>query len=165
MKKGLDLLDRIDVKILNVLQEECRISNVELAAKINLSPTPCLERVRRLEKNGYIDKYVAHLNPKKLNVSLTAFIQLYLENSRTLDLEEFNKQIRQFDEVIECCLVAGGFDYLIKIRVVDMEHYRKFLGDKLAAIKGVSRYHTYVVMEEVKSTHLIPAIFGEQRYA
>jgi Lrp/AsnC family leucine-responsive transcriptional regulator len=93
----LDLLDRIDVKILNVLQEECRISNVELAAKSNLSHTPGLERVRRLEKNGYIDKYVAHLNPKKLNVSLTAYIQLSLENSRTSDLEEFNKQIRQFD--------------------------------------------------------------------
>jgi len=161
MKKGLDLLDRIDIKILNVLQKECRISNVDLAAKINLSPTPCLERVRRLENNGYIEKYVAHLNPKKLNVNLTLYIQISLENSRTADLEEFNKQIKSLEEVIECSMVAGGFDYLIKIRVKDMESYRKFLGDKLAAIKGISQNQTYVVMEEVKSTHLIPLSIGE----
>lgn len=158
MKKGLDLLDRIDVKILNVLQNECRISNVDLAAKINLSPTPCLERVRRLEKNGYIEKYVAHLNPKKLNANLTAYIQVSLENSRTSDLEEFNQQVKKFEEVIECSMVAGGFDYLIKIRVKDMEAYRHFLGDKLAAINGISQSHTYVVMEEIKSTHIIPVI-------
>lgn len=156
MKKSASELDRTDLKILDILQHECRISNIDLAAKINLSPTPCLERVRRLEKNGYIKKYVAHLNQEKLNSSLVAYIQLSLQHTTTEDLVDFNRNIRDLDEVIECSMVAGGFDYLIKIRTKNMDSYRDFLGDKLAAIKGVSQTHTYVVMEEVKSTHVIP---------
>jgi Lrp/AsnC family transcriptional regulator, leucine-responsive regulatory protein len=155
MKKSSDTLDRIDLKILDILQQNCHISNVELANKVNLSPTPCLERVKRLEKSGYIDKYVAHLNPKKLQANLTAYIQVSLSNTSTKDLEDFNRQVRALDEVTECSMVAGGFDYLIKIRIRDMAAYRDFLGDKLAVIKGISQTHTYVVMEEVKSTHII----------
>ena len=155
MKKSTDALDRIDLKILQILQQDCRISNVELAHQVNLSPTPCLERVKRLEKNGYIEKYVAHLNPKKLNANLSAYIQVSLTNTTTKDLEEFNRQVRALNEVVECSMVAGGFDYLIKIRLQDMAEYREFLGGKLATIKGISQTHTYVVMEEVKSTHLV----------
>ncbi|MFQ3237475.1 MAG: Lrp/AsnC family leucine-responsive transcriptional regulator [Paraglaciecola sp.] len=156
MKKGQDSLDRIDLKILDILQRDCRISNVELANQIHLSPTPCLERVRRLEKNGYIEKYVAHLNPKKLDINLTAYIQLSLDNSRSEDVKIFNDAISKIDEIIECSMVAGGFDYLLKIRAQNIEQYSKFLGNKLASIKGVTQTHTYVVMEEIKSTHLIP---------
>ncbi|MFT6895831.1 MAG: Lrp/AsnC family leucine-responsive transcriptional regulator [Paraglaciecola sp.] len=156
MKKGQDSLDRIDLKILDILQRECRISNVELANQIHLSPTPCLERVRRLEKNGYIEKYVAHLNPKKLNINLTAYIQLSLQSSRSEDVQIFNDTISEIDEIVECSMVAGGFDYLLKIRAQNIEEYSKFLGNTLASIKGVTQTHTYVVMEEVKSTHLIP---------
>jgi len=156
MKKGQDSLDRIDLKILDILQRECRISNVELANQIHLSPTPCLERVRRLEKNGYIEKYVAHLNPKKLNVNLTAYIQLSLQSTRSEDVQKFNDQISTIDEIVECSMVAGGFDYLLKIRAENIEEYCKFLGNTLASIKGVTQTHTYVVMDEVKSTHLIP---------
>ncbi|MFT2091031.1 Lrp/AsnC ligand binding domain-containing protein [Paraglaciecola sp. 2405UD69-4] len=156
MKKYSMELDRIDHKILDMLQNNCRISNVELANKVNLSPTPCLERVKRLEKNGYIDKYVAHLNAKKLNAKLTAYMQVSVENSSTHALNQFNQQVRQLEEVIECSLVAGGFDYLLKIRVQDMETYRKFLGGKFADIKGVTQTFTYVVMEEIKSTHIVP---------
>jgi Lrp/AsnC family leucine-responsive transcriptional regulator len=156
MKKGQESLDRIDLKILDILQRECRISNVELANQIHLSPTPCLERVRRLEKNGYIEKYVAHLNAKKLNVSLTAYIQLSLHSTRSEDIEIFNQQVHKIDEIVECSLVAGGFDYLLKIRAKNIEQYSKFLGNTLASIKGVTQIHTYVVMDEVKSTHLIP---------
>lgn len=155
MKKGQDSLDRIDLKILDILQRDCRISNVELANQIHLSPTPCLERVRRLEKNGFIEKYVAHLNPKKLNVNLTAYIQLSLISTSSEDIQNFNRQISKIDEVVECSLVAGGFDYLLKIRTQNIEEYCKFLGDKLASIKGVTQTQTYVVMEDVKSTHLI----------
>lgn len=155
MKKSVNELDRIDMKILDILQRECRISNIELAGRINLSPTPCLERVRRLEKNGYIKEYVAHLNPDKLNSHLIAYIQLSLEHTSTKELEAFNECVAELDEVIECSMVAGGFDYLIKIRTRDMDSYRNFLGGKLAAIPGVSQTHTYVVMEEVKSTHLL----------
>lgn len=156
MKKKANELDRIDTKILNILQKGCRISNIDLAEKINLSPTPCLERVRRLEKNGYIQKYVAHLNPEKLDSNLVAYIQLSLQHTTTQNLEAFNTHVSNLDEVIECSMVAGGFDYLIKIRTKDMDSYRDFLGDKLAAIPGVSQAHTYFVMEEVKSTHVIP---------
>jgi Lrp/AsnC family leucine-responsive transcriptional regulator len=155
MKKSTDLLDRIDNKILNLLQQNCRISNVDLANQVNLSPTPCLERVKRLEQSGYIDKYVAHLNAKKLKASLTAYVQVSLESSTTESLEAFNCQVREMDEVIECAMVAGGFDYLMKIRSHDMDSYRRFLGDKLAVLDGVSKTHTYVVMEEIKSTHVV----------
>lgn len=156
MKKNSADLDRIDYKILDILQKNCRISNVDLASQVNLSPTPCLERVKRLDQSGYIQKYVAHLSPKKLDAKLTAYIQVGLENSTTQALEEFNKQIKAMSEVIECAMVAGGFDYLIKIRVKDMDAYREFLGEKLAAIKDIRQIHTYVVMEEVKSSHLVP---------
>jgi Lrp/AsnC family leucine-responsive transcriptional regulator len=156
MKKGQNSLDRIDLKILDILQRECRISNVELANQIHLSPTPCLERVRRLENNGYIEKYVAHLNPKKLNVNLTAYIQLSLQSTRSEDVQKFNDQISTIDEIVECSMVAGGFDYLLKIRAQNIEEYCKFLGNTLASIKGVTQTHTYVVMDEVKSTHLLP---------
>ena len=155
MKKGQDTLDRTDLKILDILQRECRISNVELANQIHLSPTPCLERVRRLEKNGYIEKYVAHLNPKKLKANLTAYVQLSLASTSTESVKEFNQQVSEIDEIVESAMVAGQFDYLIKIRIENMDEYCKFLGSKLASINGVTQTHTYVVMEEVKSTHLI----------
>lgn len=156
MKNDNKMLDRLDLRILEILQRECRISNIDLAKRINLSPTPCLERVRRLEQNGYIDKYVAHLNPTKLNMNLTAYIQVTLKDSSTSDLKKFNNEVSLLDEVIECVMVAGGFDYLIKIRTTDMASYRNFLGEKLSAIAGINKTHTYVVMEEVKSTHIIP---------
>jgi len=155
MRKDTNILDKIDVKILEILQKNARISNIDLANKVNLSPTPCLERVRKLEKQGYIEEYVAHLDPRKLDASLLAYIEISLENTTTSALAEFNQTVLDMDEVLECNMVAGGFDYLIKIRTSDMQGYRRFLGEKLAAIKGVSQTHTYVVMEEVKSTHVL----------
>lgn len=149
-------LDRIDFKILRVLQADGRISNVDLAKAVGLSPTPCLERVRRLEREGYIQEYRAILNPEKLNAALIAFVEVTLERTTTADLDRFNAAIRALDEVLECHMVGGGFDYLVKIRLPDMGHYRRFLGEKLAAIAGVSQTHTYVVMEEVKSTTALP---------
>lgn len=156
MRKDSNILDRTDIKILEILQKDARISNIDLANKINLSPTPCMERVRKLEKQGYIKEYVAHLNPDKLDASLLAYIEISLENTTTSDLADFNQTMLAMDEVLECNMVAGGFDYLIKIRTSDMQGYRRFLGEKLAAIKGISQTHTYVVMEEVKSTHVLP---------
>jgi len=151
MKKDSDILDRIDRKILAVLQEEARIANVDLAERVNLSPTPCLERVKRLEKSGYILQYAAHLNPNKLNAGLVAYIEVSLENTTSDDLALFNQSIMSLVEVMECSMVAGGFDYLIKIRVADMQHYQRFLGEKLSSIESISQTHTYVVIEDVKS--------------
>ena len=144
-------LDRIDRKILGLLQKEGRLSNVDLAKAVGLSPTPCLERVRRLEREGFITGYVALVDPAKLNANTVAFIQVLLSNTSTKNLREFNREMRQLPEVEACHMVAGGFDYLLKIRCADMQHYQHFLGEKLAAIPLVAQTHTYVVIEEVKS--------------
>jgi len=149
-------LDRIDRAILTLLQQDGRISNVELAKTVGLSPTPCLERVRRLERDGYITNYVALADPNKLNAATMAFIQVLLTNTSTENLRDFNQRMRQLPEVEACHMVAGGFDYLLKIRCADMQHYQNFLGEKLAAIPLVAQTHTYVVIEEVKSETAIP---------
>ncbi|PCJ42987.1 MAG: leucine-responsive transcriptional regulator [Alphaproteobacteria bacterium] len=148
-------LDKIDQNILNILQKDGRISNVKLAETIHLSPTPCLERVKRLEKDGYIKGYVALLESNLLDAALVSFIEVSLERTTTRALEIFRQEIREIPEIQECHMVAGGFDYLIKVRTRDMAHYRKFLGEKLSSLSGIRSTHTYVVMEEVKATSAI----------
>jgi Lrp/AsnC family leucine-responsive transcriptional regulator len=150
MKTVTDL-DRTDRRILTLLQRQGRIANVDLAKQVNLTPTPCLERVRRLEKEGFITQYVALLDPVKANAALCAYIEVQLSSTTTEAIALFNQQILDLEEVSECQMVAGGFDYLIKIRVADMQDYQRFLGGKLSAIKGISQTHTYVVIEDVKS--------------
>jgi Lrp/AsnC family leucine-responsive transcriptional regulator len=149
-------LDRIDRKILEVLQRDGRLSNVDLAKHVALSPTPCLERVRRLEREGFITGYVALADPAKLNANTVAFIQVSLTSTSTDNLRQFNQEMQRLPEVEACHMVAGGFDYLLKIRCADMRHYQHFLGEKLAAIPLVAQTHTYVVIEEVKSETAIP---------
>ncbi|MEJ6773334.1 MAG: Lrp/AsnC ligand binding domain-containing protein [Porticoccaceae bacterium] len=150
MKTVLDL-DRTDRRILNSLQKNGRLANVDLAREVNLTPTPCLERVKRLEKEGFITQYVALLDPVKANAALCAYIEVQLTNTSTETVRIFNKHMLALPEVQECQLVAGGFDYLIKIRVADMQHYQRFLGEKLSSIESISQTHTYVVIEDVKS--------------
>ena len=155
-------LDRIDRKILELLQRDGRLSNIELARQINLSATPCLERVRRLEREGYIVGYVALADPALLNADTVAYIQVLLTNTSTSNLREFNRKMRALPEVESCHMVAGGFDYLIKIRCASMKHYQHFLGEKLATIPLVAQTHTYVVIDEVKSeTAISLANLGE----
>lgn len=148
-------LDRIDRKILKLLQNDGRISNVKLAESIHLSPTPCLERVKRLEKEGFIKSYVAILDPKKLDAALVSFIEVSLDRTTTRALDNFRVVVLDMEEVQECHMVAGGFDYLIKVRTRDMDHYRRFLGEKLSTIEDISSTHTYVVMEEIKASSAI----------
>lgn len=145
-------LDRTDRRILAELQGNGRISNVELARRVNLSATPCLERVRRLEQAGYIREYVAILEPGKLDVDLLVYVEVTLDRSNADVFGRFRDAIAQRPEVQECHMVAGGFDYLLKIRVPDMQAYRSFLEDGLTAAPGVRETHTYVVMEEIKET-------------
>jgi len=149
--KTITELDRIDRRILNVLQKDGRIANVELARRVNLTPTPCLERVKRLEKEGFITEYVALVDPVKANAALCAYIEIQLVSSTTDAFKRFNQEMLDLPEVQECQMVAGGFDYLIKIRVADMQHYQRFLGEKLASISDISQTHTYVVIQDVKS--------------
>ena len=156
MKKSkVRTLDRIDSKILRQLQGNARLTNADLARSVNLSPTPCLERVRRLEADGYILKYVTLLNPQKLDAGVISFIQVMLDRTSPDVFERFKKQVNLCPEVMECHMVAGGFDYLLKVRTKSMLEYRNFLGQTLAGLSDIKQTHTYVVMEEVKATHEI----------
>lgn len=148
-------LDRIDKQLLRALQSDGRMSITDLAALVHLSVTPCTERVRWLEKQGYILGYHAHLNPVQLNNALLAYIQVQLNSTNPDVFEHFKQAVLDCSEVMDCHMVGGGFDYLLKIRVQDMSAYRKFLGDRIACIRGVMQTHTYFVMEEVKSTNAI----------
>lgn len=146
-------LDRIDRNILNELQQDGRISNVELSKRVGLSPTPCLERVRRLERQGYICGYTAILNPQYLDASLLVFVEITLNRGAADVFEQFNNAVQQLEEIQECHLVSGDFDYLLKTRVADMSAYRRLLGETLLRLPGVNDTRTYVVMEEVKQSN------------
>jgi Lrp/AsnC family transcriptional regulator, leucine-responsive regulatory protein len=148
-------LDRIDHKLLIRLQQDGRAAISRLAREVNLTVTPTLERVRRLQAAGYIEGYFARLNPRKLGLGLLAYVEVSLDRTTPDAFERFKQVMLAHDEVMECHMVAGGFDYLLKVRVVDMESYRRFLGDRIASVRGVQTTHTYFVMEEVKSTHTI----------
>lgn len=145
-------LDRLDRSILNELQKNGRISNVELAKAIGLSPTPCLERVRRLEQQGYITGYHADVAPDKVGAAMLVFVEITLTKTSVDIFEEFSTAVKNLDDIQECHLVSGNFDYLLKARVADMSSYRRLLGDVLLQLPGVSESRTYVVMEEVKQT-------------
>jgi len=148
-------LDRIDHKLLIRLQQDGRTAISKLAREVNLTVTPTLERVRRLEAAGYIEGYFARLNPRKLGLGLLAYVEVSLDRTTPDAFDRFKQVMLAHDEVMECHMVAGGFDYLLKVRVIDMESYRRFLGDRIASVRGVQTTHTYFVMEEVKSTHTI----------
>ena len=149
-ERTLKDLDQIDRRILQVLQKDGRISNVDLAEKVHLSPTPCLERVRRLERDGFILGYVAVLDPERLEAGLLAFVQISLDRTTPDVFERFAKAANGEPAIVECHMVAGGFDYLLKVRVADMDAYRRFLGANLSILPGVRETHTYMVMEQVK---------------
>lgn len=149
-------IDRIDQKILKLLQEDGRITTVDLAEKVGLSPTAASERVKRLFREGFVLGFRAMLDPKKLGRGLLVFIEVTLDKTTSDVFERFGESVRRAPEVLECHMVAGGFDYLVKTRVEDMAAYRKFLGDVLLALPGVKETRTFAVMEEVKSDGALP---------
>lgn len=148
-------LDRVDRQLLALLQADGRLTVAELARTVNLTLTPCIERVRRLEREGFIEGYFARLNPRRLGQQLLAFTEVTLDHATADIFQRFKDTVLASDEIIECHMVAGGFDYLLKTRVADMEEYRRVLGDKIASIRGVRHTQTYFVLEEVKSTHAL----------
>ena len=150
------VLDKLDRKILRELQTNSRIANVELARTIGLSPTPCLNRIRRLEKIGCIEQYTIRVNPSFANAKLLVFVEIRLERTSRNVFKEFRDTVRKLPEVMECHLVSGNFDYLLKARVADMDAYRKLLGETLLSLPHVNSTRTYMVMEEVKETDTIP---------
>ena len=149
-------LDKTDRRILECLQADGRISNVQLARKVNLTPTPCIERVKRLEKQGYIRGYTAILNPELVNAGLLVFVEIDLSHNSPDAFRRFREEARRLPEIMDCHLVSGNFDYLIKARVSDMKAYRELLGDKILSLPDVKGSRSYVVMEEVKETLNLP---------
>lgn len=154
--ESIKKLDRIDRNILDELQNDGRLSNVELSKRVGLSPTPCLERVKRLENDGYISGYKAILNPEKLGAALLVIVEITLTKTSPDVFDDFSKAVHELDVIQECHLVSGDFDFLLKTRVADMAAYRQLLGDTLLRLPAVSESRTYVVMEEVKSNNLLP---------
>ncbi len=149
-------LDRIDRNILRQLQLNGRISNVELSKSVGLSPTPCLERVKRLEKTGVIRQYTAIVEPSAVNASLLVYVEIKLHRNSADVFDRFNLAAQRLDTILECHLVSGDFDYLLKTRVSDMSTYRGVLNETLLALPDIKDSRTYVVMEEVKySTNLL----------
>ena len=148
-------LDKIDRQILRLLQAEGRMPFTELGERIGLSTTPCTERVRRLEREGIIMGYTARLNPQHLKGGLLVFVEISLAYKSGDIFEEFRRAVLKLPHVLECHLVSGDFDYLIKARVADMKAYRELLGETLLTLPGVSDSRTYVVMEEVKENQIL----------
>lgn len=150
-------LTKMDIRILDEIQNNVRISNPELADKIDLSPSPCLRRVRQLEEAGYIDQYVARLNEKKLDLKLIALIQISMDRHTPERFENFESIVQDFDEVQECYLITGqSADYLLKVIVPDMEHYQAFLLQKLTRIEGVTRVQYSFIMRKVLDRTVVP---------
>jgi Lrp/AsnC family transcriptional regulator, leucine-responsive regulatory protein len=152
MSDATQPLDRIDLAILRHLQQDGRISNLKLAEAVALSPTAVLARTQRLAREGYILGYEARLNPAKLGRGMTVFVEVLLDRTTPGVFDEFKAAVQVHGEIMECHLVAGGFDYLIKLRVADMAAYRDFAGRVLWQLPGVRETRTYAVMEEVKET-------------
>lgn len=146
-------LDRIDRKILSILQEDGRIANLKLAEAVALSPTAVLARVQRLTRDGFILGYEARLNPLKLGAGMLVFVEVLLDRTTPNVFDQFKAAVEVHPEIMECHMVAGGFDYLLKTRSADMNAYRVFAGNVLWQLPGVRETRTYAVMEEVKHTN------------
>ena len=149
-------IDRIDQRILSALQADGRLSNLKLAEAVALSPTAVLARVQRLTREGYILGYEARLNPLKLGRGMMVFVEVLLDRTTPNVFEQFRAAVQAQEAILECHMVAGGFDYLLKTRMADMSAYRHFAGSVLWQLPGVRETRTYAVMEEVKNTTHLP---------
>lgn len=149
-------LDDANRRILRILQEDGRITNQALAQRAGLSPAACFERVKRLRASGLIRQFTAILEPAAVDRALMIFIEVLLDRTTDDVFAAFAAHVRDVPDVLECHMVAGGFDYLLKVRVSDMAAYRAFLGEILAAMPGVRETRTYAVLEEVKQTSMLP---------
>jgi Lrp/AsnC family leucine-responsive transcriptional regulator len=149
-------LDEADRRILRVLQQDGRITNQDLAAACNMSPSSCFERVRRLRERGAIMGYAALIDPRFAERELLIFVEVLLDRTTSAIFDQFAERVRRSPEVLECHMVAGGFDYLLKVRMKDMAAYRVFLAETLTEMPGVRETRTYAAMEEVKDSSVLP---------
>ncbi|AEU38038.1 Lrp/AsnC family transcriptional regulator [Granulicella mallensis] len=151
----LSILDEIDVRILDILQEEGRISVLDLAEKVGLSPTPCGRRLRALEDKGYIEKYVALLQPRMLGIVFDVFLKVRLKSSDKAAIHDFLDAVRGIREIQRAYFITGDYDYLIHVRTESAETFKNFLLERILTL-GVAHTQSYIVLEEVKNTTALP---------
>ena len=149
-------LDAIDRKILALLQQDGRMSLAALADKVGLSPSPCLRRVRLMEKAGIIARYVAVLNQRAVGLPVSVFVSIKLESQREEALTKFGKAIARWPEVLECYLMTGPRDYLLRVVVADLSAYEQFLKQKLTRLDGIASIESSFALEQVKYTNVLP---------
>lgn len=154
-------IDNFDRKILRLLAADGRMRITELAARIGLSKTPCQARIKRLEMAGYILGYHAALSTKKLGQDHIAFVQVTLSDTREVVLRAFNGAVRNIPEIEQCHMIAGGFDYLLKVRTSSIETYRKVMGERISTLPHVASSSTFVSMEAVKESSEVLPVSGE----
>ena len=152
----MDKLDDIDKKILRLLQKNARLTTKELADKINLSTSPTFERQKRLEREGYIDKYVALVNPKKLNYKLKVLCNVRLKQHTKEYIQGFSEAMSHIELVTECYNTSGDYDFIIKLYVHDMDEYQDFMLNTIGTIESVGSIHSMFVIGEIKNSHIIP---------
>ncbi|NVP58225.1 Lrp/AsnC ligand binding domain-containing protein [Mycoplana rhizolycopersici] len=151
-------LDKIDRRILTILQTDGRISNSDLAQRVGIPATSMSDRFKRLQRQGFITGFAARLDPILMGLDLLVFIEVLLDKTTPDVFEKFAQAVRKAPEVIECHMVAGGFDYLVKTRLTNMVAYRRFLGEVVLAWPGVCETRTYAVMEEIKNDSPLPIL-------
>lgn len=151
-QQSIRTLDRLDRRILTLLQQDGRMSMKDLSEQVGLSITPCIERVKRMERDGVIMGYFARVNPAALGAALLVFVEITLDHKSGNMFDQFRREVLRIPEVMECHLISGDFDYLIKARIREMSEYRKLLGDILLQLPGAVQSKSYVVMEEIKET-------------
>ena len=149
-------LDNIDIKVLELLQQNSKFTTKELAAKVNLSATPVFERIKHLEENGYITKYTAILNPEKINNGFSVYCNIRLKKHSQEYMLNFMAAIKEIKEITECYNVSGDYDFMLKIYVQNMEHYQLFVQEKLGIIDSIGSLHSIFVLKEVKQTFSLP---------
>lgn len=149
-------LDEIDIRILAVLQREGRITKLKLAEKVNLSATPCWERLRRLEKNGVIAGYHARLDLARLARFTLVLTEITLHRHQQADFQRFEQTMRETPEVLECYATGGGIDYLVKVVARDVDHYQRLVDGLLTSDIGIDRYFTYIVTKPIKENREVP---------
>ena len=149
-------LDAIDRRILLALQRDGRLQNVELAKQVGLSPSPCLRRVRLLEEAGVIERYVALLNASKIGMGLTVFVRVWLTGQDAETVDRFTECVKNLPEVVECHLMAGDCDFLLRVVAADLDAYRRFQIEHLTRIKGVQSVKTDIPMQKIKLSTELP---------
>lgn len=154
-KNAVRILDKLDRRILTLLQKDGRLSMKDLGEQVGLSITPCIERVKRMERDGIISGYYARVNPAALGASLLMFVQITLSNKSGEMFDQFRREVLRIPQVLECHLVSGDFDYIIKARIQEMTEYRTLLGEILLKLPGAAQSKSYVVMEEIKETLML----------